>query len=198
MLKLYRRLRAGVQPEIEVGRFLTEVADFAQHAGLPRQRSSYVAGRGRADGARRRLRLRPQPGRRLERARSMRSTAHLDELALLPAEDAARRTRRRPSPIRSTCARSARPAHGRAARAPSRRRPTTRPSPPSRSTRGGHRRAGSTTRCARRQARLRRARSGAARRAAGAGRRGRRARCSSAAARCLERLDALRGIAPSG
>ena len=29
MLKIYRRLERGIQPEIEIGRFLTEVAGFS-------------------------------------------------------------------------------------------------------------------------------------------------------------------------
>ncbi len=38
LLKFYRRLRVGVQPEIEVARFLTERGRLPQHAGLPRHR----------------------------------------------------------------------------------------------------------------------------------------------------------------
>ena len=84
-------------------------------------------------GARRGLRLRAQPGRRLERACSTRWTAHLDEFALLPREE---RSAPAPPPAFALSARpgrDARPAHGRAACGASRRRPTIRPSPPSRS-----------------------------------------------------------------
>ena len=38
IVKIYRRLRRGEQPEIEVGHFLTEVAGYREHARLPRRR----------------------------------------------------------------------------------------------------------------------------------------------------------------
>ena len=40
ILKVYRRLRAGAQPDVEVARFLTEVAGYPPHPGLLRRRSS--------------------------------------------------------------------------------------------------------------------------------------------------------------
>ncbi len=45
ILKLYRRLREGMQPDVEVARFLTEVAGFDEHPRLPRRASTTVATR---------------------------------------------------------------------------------------------------------------------------------------------------------
>ena len=64
ILKLYRRLQTGIHPELEVGRFLTEVAGFQQHAGPPGRRRA-CRERRHADGARGPAALRAQPGRRL-------------------------------------------------------------------------------------------------------------------------------------
>ena len=44
VVKIYRKLEAGINPEIEMGRFLTEVAGFANTPALARQRRT---GRGR-------------------------------------------------------------------------------------------------------------------------------------------------------
>ena len=66
IVKIYRRLRDGEQPEIAVSRFLTETAGFRNtpaFLGAVRIR----AGRWRAGGACGRLRLRAEPGRRVER-----------------------------------------------------------------------------------------------------------------------------------
>ena len=38
VVKVYRKLEPGINPEIEIGRFLTEVADFANTPGAARQR----------------------------------------------------------------------------------------------------------------------------------------------------------------
>ena len=65
VFKAYRKLAPGVQPEIEIGRFLTEDGRLSP---IPRRcsaRSSGSAKDGKTDRPRRRLRLRAQPGRRL-------------------------------------------------------------------------------------------------------------------------------------
>ena len=64
VVKIYRKLEAGINPEIEIGRFLTEVAGFANTPGSARHRRT---GRGRAaQRDRRRARFRRKPGRRLD------------------------------------------------------------------------------------------------------------------------------------
>ena len=64
LLKIYRRLEPGIHPELEIGRFLTEVAGFAHTPPLLGSIED-VAADGTPDRARRRLRLRCQPGQRL-------------------------------------------------------------------------------------------------------------------------------------
>ena len=63
ILKVYRRLRPGEQPDVEVARFLTETARYAH---TPRLLRIGGAPERRADDARGRLRLRAEPGRRVE------------------------------------------------------------------------------------------------------------------------------------
>ena len=63
--KIYRQLESGINPEIEIGCYLTEVAALRQYAGAARQRR---AGRGRQPQRGRRVaRLCREPGRRLGR-----------------------------------------------------------------------------------------------------------------------------------
>ena len=114
ILKVYRRLRRGIQPELEVGRFLTEVAGFRRTPALLR-RGRVHARRRRADGARRGLRpscrTRATPGdiiEALEATSSGAQTAARRRDAPTPPP--------RPSPSRSIGA-TPRPADGRAARA---------------------------------------------------------------------------------
>ena len=65
VVKVYRKLESGINPEIEIGRFLTEVADFANAPGAARQRRT---GRGRPEKRhRRRSCLRPKSGRCMDR-----------------------------------------------------------------------------------------------------------------------------------
>ena len=64
VFKAYRKLAPGVQPEIEIGRFLVEEARLRQHAAAAR-RDRARRRRRRDHRARRGLRLRAQPGRRL-------------------------------------------------------------------------------------------------------------------------------------
>ena len=60
VVKIYRKLEAGINPEIEIGRFLTEVAGFANTPGAARHRRT---GRGRrAQRDRRGARVRRQSG----------------------------------------------------------------------------------------------------------------------------------------
>ena len=65
ILKLYRQLQPGTHPEVEVGRFLTEVAGFRNTPPLLGSVEHVDAGR-HADGARRAAAIRAQPGRRLD------------------------------------------------------------------------------------------------------------------------------------
>ena len=65
VVKIYRKLEAGINPEIEIGRFLTEVAGFANSPALlgsvelvEGDSSSAIGGRAC---------LRRKPGRRLDR-----------------------------------------------------------------------------------------------------------------------------------
>ena len=67
VVRIYRKLEAGPNPEIEMGRFLTEVAGFANTPALLGS-VELVDGNSRKRG-RRRSRLRRQPGRRLDRDR---------------------------------------------------------------------------------------------------------------------------------
>ena len=73
-VKGYRRLRPGVNPELEIGRFLTEVAGFA-HCVPVAGALEYHRRRRREDDPRPPAGLRREPGRRLEPTRSTISSA---------------------------------------------------------------------------------------------------------------------------
>ena len=64
MLKTYRKLAPGAQPEIEIGRFLVEKAGFSQYPAAAR-RGRARRRRRRDHRSRRGVRLRTQSGRRL-------------------------------------------------------------------------------------------------------------------------------------
>ena len=66
ILKFYRRLRDGIQPELEVTRFLTEKTDFEAAPALLRLDRAGARGR-QPHGDRGTVRAGPQPGRRLGR-----------------------------------------------------------------------------------------------------------------------------------
>ncbi len=147
MLKIYRRLRTGVQPELELARFLTDVAHYPN---TPEFLGSveYVA---KTASARLgdRLLVRAQPGRCLERG------GRRPGPRLGGSWRSSPRTRRAPTASRKALRLSARScqaprrAHGRAASGASPRRPPTPHSRPSRS-RPRTSRAGPRP-CARRQ-----------------------------------------------
>ena len=65
VVKIYRKLESGINPEIEIGRFLTEVAGFANTPGAARQRRTGRRRQKKRD--RDRACLCRKPGRRLDR-----------------------------------------------------------------------------------------------------------------------------------
>ena len=65
VVKILRRITAGIHPEIEVGRFLADVAHF-QNAPTLLGSVELVEG-DKPQRARRRARIRREPGRRLDR-----------------------------------------------------------------------------------------------------------------------------------
>ena len=185
-LKAYRRLRPGVNPELEMGRFLTEVAHFAHCvpvAGARRVRRR----RRHVDDARRccsrYVPTRATPG--ATRSTTSRASSRRQRPASHAEPDG--RARR----VRCRCVRTARHAHRRAAPRARAAAPAIRRSSPSRVTRRRRRSAGSATRARRRGRDARRCSSGAqtacAARAAGAATRARAARGAARAHRAPAR-----------
>jgi maltose alpha-D-glucosyltransferase/alpha-amylase len=90
-LKGFRRMREGVNPELEMGRFLTEVSPYPEHRAVLGARRVRRGRRGAGD-ARRAAALRREPGRPLDAhpaaPRRMLRAARRRQAATSPAESA--------------------------------------------------------------------------------------------------------------
>ena len=193
-LKAYRRLQAGINPEFEIGRFLTEVAHFAQLRAGRRRASSTLPDDGTRHDARAAAGLR----RRTRATRWAYTLNYLEQfLEQLRAASAAAATRPRAARRLSRAGAHAGPAHGGAAHRACARAPAIRRSTPSRSSRATSRR-GPPARARRPRARStvwpRSMRADAATRR----RRTPRRACSLRATRCCARIDAAAAAAPAG